>query len=68
MFLERRVRVASTGVASPPLLTGCDTSVVDLHAEPKGSTPRSRGKARCHLGLGKQVEKGDQKVGSAINA
>jgi hypothetical protein len=25
------------------------------------------GKANCHLGLSKQVEKGDQKVGSAIN-
>ena len=37
-------------------------------AEPKWSTPRSRGKACCHLSLGKQVEKGDQKVGSAINA
>ena len=68
MFLERRVRVASTGVASPPLLTGCDASVVDLHAEPKGSTTRSRGKSCYHLSLGKQVEKGDQKLGSAINA
>ena len=68
MFLERRVRVASTGVAKQPLLTGCDASVVDLHAEPKGSTPRSRGKTRWQLGLGKQVENGDQKVGSATNA
>ncbi len=47
--------------------TGCDASVVDLHAEPKGTTPRSRGKACWHPGLGKQVEKGEQKVGSAIN-
>ena len=68
MSLEWRVRVASTGVASPPLLTACDASVVDLSAEPKGSTPRSRGKACWHLDLGKQVEKVDQKVGSAINA
>ncbi len=66
MFLQRRVRVVSTGVASPPLLIGCDASVVDLHAEPKGSTPRSSGNACGHLGLGKQVEKRDQKVGSAI--
>ena len=35
-------------------------------AEPKGSNPRPVGKVRCHLGLGKQVEKGDQKVGSVI--
>jgi hypothetical protein len=68
MFLERRVRVARTSVASPPLLAGCDASVVDLHAEPKGSTPRPVGKAFWHLSLGKQVVKGDQKVGSAINA
>ena len=35
-------------------------------AEPKGSNPRPVGKVRCHLGLGKQVEKGDQKVESVI--
>jgi hypothetical protein len=68
VFLEWRVRAANTGVAKQPLLTGCDASVVDLHAEPKGSTPRSRGQACCHLGLGKQVEKGDQKVEPGINS
>src|SRR5512142_1073070 len=45
MFLERSVRGASTGVAWPPLLTGCDAAVVDLHAEPKGSTPRPVGRS-----------------------
>ena len=68
MFLEWRVRVASTGVAKQPLLTGCDASVVDLHAEPKGSHPRPVGKACWHLGSGKQVEKRDREVGSVINA
>src|SRR5690242_6879697 len=68
MFLEWRVRVAGTGVASPPLLTDCDASVVDLQAEPKGSTPRPVGKAFCHLSLGKHVEKGDRKIEYAINA
>jgi hypothetical protein len=42
--------------------------VVDLHAEPYGSTPRPVRKARWQLDSGKQVEKGDQEVGSAINA
>ena len=60
--------MATTGVASPPLLTGSDAWVVDLRAEPKGSTPRPVGKARRHLDSGKQVEKRDQEVGSAINA
>ena len=67
MFLERRVRAASTGVAKQPLLTGCDASVVDLHAEPKGSSPRSRDKACWHVGSGKQVQKRDREVGSVIN-
>jgi hypothetical protein len=53
-------------MAKQALLTGCDASVVDLHAEPKGSIPQPVGKACCHLGLSKQVEKGDQKVESAI--
>jgi hypothetical protein len=44
LSLERRVRVASTGVAKQSLLIGCGASVVDLHAEPKGSTPQSRAK------------------------
>src|SRR6516164_3719555 len=68
MFLDWGVRVASTGIASPPLLAGCDASLVDLHAEPEGSTPRPVGKARWHLDSDKQVKKGDQEVGSAINA
>jgi hypothetical protein len=67
MFLERRVRVASTGVVKQPLLTGCDASMVDLHADPKGSNPRSRDKACWHLGSGKQVEKRDREGGSVIN-
>ncbi len=66
MLLNWGVRVASTGVAKQPLLTGCDASVVDLHAEPEGSTLRPVGNACWHLGLSKQVEKEDQKVGSAI--
>ena len=68
MFLERGVRVAITGVAKQALLTGCDAAVLDVHAEPKGSDPRPVDKACWHLGLGKQVEKGDREVGSAINA
>ena len=34
----------------------------------KGQLRDRRGKAFCHLSLGKQVERGDQKVESAINA
>ena len=54
-------------MAKQALLTGCDAAVVDVHAEPKGSNPRSRDKACWHLGLSKQVEKGDQKVGFTID-
>jgi hypothetical protein len=43
-------------------------SVVDLHAEPKGSNPQSREEVCWHVGSGKQVEKRDREVGSAINA
>ena len=38
------------GLLRQPLLTGCDASLVDLHAEPKGSTPQSSGKTCWHLG------------------
>jgi len=72
---ESAARVSGLGspcsqyrVTSPPLLAGCDVSVVDLHAEPKGSHPRPVGKACWHLGSGKQVEKRDREVGSVINA